>query len=83
MENYLVGYTNQVDMGYYLNGATTWGGGDTQNDHSDHLSPWFYENLGTEQYLYTNTSSGLYTKNDVAYMSANTNQYLRYWDLAY
>lgn len=83
MENYLVGYTNQVDKGYYLNGATTWGGGDTQNDHTDHLSPWFYENLGKAQYLYDVTTSGLYTKDDLAYMSANDYQYLRYWDLAY
>lgn len=83
MENYLVGYTDQVGKGYYLNGATTWGDGDTQNDHSDHLSPWFYENLGNKQYTYATTGTGLYTKDDAAYMSANEYQYLRYWDLAY
>lgn len=82
MDNYLVGYTDQVSKGYYLNNATTWGGGSTQDDHTDHLSPWFYENLGTAQYLYEGTN-GLYTKNDLAYMSANEYQYLRYWDLAY
>lgn len=82
MENYLVGYTDQVNTGYYLNGATTWGGGSTQTQH-DHLSPWFYENLGKAQYLYDDATSGLYTKSNTAYMSANDYQYLRYWDLAY
>ena len=83
MENYLVGYTDQVSKGYYLNGATTWGDGTTQSDHDDHLSPWFYENLGNKQYTYATTGTGLYTKDDAAYMSANEYQYLRYWDLAY
>lgn len=82
MENYLVGYTDQVGKGYYLNNATTWGGGSTQDDPTDHLSPWFYENLGTAQYQYVG-NAGFYTKNDIKYMSANANQYLRYWDLAY
>lgn len=83
MENYLVGYTDQVSKGYYLNNATTWGDGSTQTDHSDHKSPWFYENLGKAQYTYADKTSGLYTKDDAKYMSANDYQYLRYWDLAY
>lgn len=82
MDNYLVGYTNQVNLGYYLNGATTWGDGTTQNNPKDHLSPWFYENLGKKQYTYEG-NSGLYTKTDTCYMSDNDYQYLRYWDLAY
>lgn len=82
MDNYLVGYTDQVGKGYYLNGATTWGDGTTQSNHDDHLSPWFYENLGTAQYKYDG-NAGFYKTTDTKYMSANANQYLRYWDLAY
>ena len=80
MDNYLVGYSNETDKkGYEHSGSTTWAS--AIGSETDHTSPWFYENLGKVEYTYTGT--GYYTKNDGAYMSANANQYLRYWDLAY
>ena len=80
MGNYLVGYSNETTKkGYEHSGSTTWAS--TIGSETDHTSPWFYENLGKEEYTYT--GDGYYTKNDGAYMSANANQYLRYWDLAY
>ncbi len=83
MKNYLVGYSNETDKkGYEHSGCSTWAA--TIGDQDDHTSPWFYENLGTSEYTYTGTDG--YYKNDdtdAAFMSANANQYLRYWDLAY
>lgn len=78
MDNYLVGYGGATG-GYDHTGIENWASSAGTLD--DHKSPWFYEKLGTEQY--TNTSTPFYTKNDADYMSANANQYLRYWDLAY
>ena len=81
MDNYLVGYSNETTKkGYEHSGCSTWAA--TIGDQDDHTSPWFYENLGTSEYTYTGTD-GYYTKNDTNYISANANQYLRYWDLAY
>lgn len=81
MNNYLVGYSNETTKkGYEHSGCSTWAA--TIGDQDDHTSPWFYENLGTSEYTYTGTD-GYYTKNDGNYTSANANQYLRYWDLAY
>jgi hypothetical protein len=79
MQHYLVGYSNGADKGYDKAAATTWA--TTTGTVIDHTSPWFYEGLGTAQY--TNPSSGFYQTSQTDYMSANTNQYLRYWDLAY
>lgn len=81
MNNYLVGYSNEtIKKGYEHSGSTTWAS--AIGSETDHTSPWFYENLGTSEYKYVG-KDGYYTKNDGAYMSANANQYLRYWDLAY
>lgn len=80
MENYLVGYSNGTDKGYYKEGASTWDGSAGSLD--DHKSPWFYEKLGNAEYTYDG-SDGFYKKSQTAFMSANANQYLRYWDLAY
>ena len=80
MDNYLVGYSNGSNKGYEHSGSTTWAS--AIGSETDHTSPWFYENLGTSEYKYVG-KDGYYTKNDGAYMSANANQYLRYWDLAY
>ena len=80
MGNYLVGYSDGNGTGYDKSGSTTWSsasGADT-----DHMSPWFYEKLGTAEYLNEDAAKG-YTKNQAEFMSANQNQYLRYWDLAY
>ena len=81
MNNYLVGYSNETTKkGYEHSGCSTWES--TIGTVNDHKSPWFYENLGTSEYIYEGTD-GYYTKNDTNYISANANQYLRYWDLAY
>lgn len=81
MGNYLVGYSNETTKkGYEHSGCSTWAS--TIGTVNDHKSPWFYENLGTSEYKYEGTD-GYYTKNDANYISANANQYLRYWDLAY
>ena len=80
MGNYLVGYSDGNGKGYDHSASTTWSsasGADT-----DHMSPWFYEKLGTAEYLNEDATKG-YTKSQAEYMSANQNQYLRYWDLAY
>ncbi len=79
MNNYLVGFGG-TNVGYNYEGATTWAA--TAGSDTDHTSPWFYEGLGTAEYTYEG-SAGYYKKTDAAYMSNNTNQYLRYWDLAY
>ncbi len=80
MANYLVGYSDGSSKGYDKTSGTTWNS--TVGTQDDHTSPWFYEGLGTAQYTYTDTD-GYYTKSQTAYMSNNTNQYLRYWDLDY
>lgn len=79
MNHYLVGYSNGVDEGYDKSKATTWVG--STNSDEDHVSPWFYEGLGNGEYSTTN--SNFYQSGQNAYMSKNTKQILRYWDLAY
>ena len=80
MNNYLVGYSNGTNVGYDKSNGTTWA--ETTSSTSDHVSPWFYEKLGSADYTYTG-DAGFYKKDAAAYMSNNANQYLRYWDLAY
>ena len=83
MNNYLVGFSGTIGekkVGYDPSGCTTYATAPGSED--DHKSPWFYENLGTAEYLYEGTD-GYYKKTDLDYMSKNANQYLRYWDLAY
>ena len=81
MGNYLVGYCNETTKkGYEHSGSTTWN--QSAGDLDDYKSPWFYENLGNKEYTY-NGDEGYYKADQSAYMSANENQYLRYWDLAY
>ena len=80
MGNYLVGYSDGNGLGYANDGATTWANAAGTLD--DHKSPWFYEKLGTDEYENTDASKG-YIKTDSDFMSANKNQYLRYWDLAF
>lgn len=80
MKNYLVGYSNGSNAGYYTNEASTWYG--SAGDVDDHKSPWFYEKLGKEEYKY-NDNAGFYKASQTDFMSANDYQYLRYWDLAY
>jgi hypothetical protein len=83
MSHYLVGYSDGKGNGYYDNGATTWSKEEsTAKDHEDHYSPWFYENLGTDQYKNEDSTKG-YTTAKTAYMAKNSKQILRYWDLAY
>ena len=79
MNNYLVGYSNGTDKGYDKTNATTYN--PAAGTNKDHTSPWFYEGLGTAEYVYDGT--GFYKKTDTDYMSNNAHQYLRYWDLAY
>lgn len=79
MENYLVGYSDGNDTGYDKEKATTWAG--STNSVEDHVSPWFYEGLGKDEY--TTSNSKFYQKGQTAYMSKNSKQILRYWDLAY
>lgn len=80
MGNYLVGYSNGNNLGYDKTNASTWKASTTSD--TDHESPWFYEYLGTDEYKY-NGDAGFYKNTDADYMSANKNQYLRYWDLKY
>lgn len=80
MGNYLVGYSDGKGKGYSNANVTTWA--ETIGTQDDHKSPWFYEYLGTTEYLNEVAAKG-YTKDQTAYMSANANQYLRYWDLKY
>ncbi len=79
MNNYLVGWSNNSNLGYDPTNATTYA--TSTSSTSDHVSPWFYEGLGTAEY--TNPSTGYYQTAQTNYMSNNANQYLRYWDLAY
>ncbi len=81
MDNYLVGYSDGNGNGYDNSGISTWTNEGTNTD-ADHTSLWFYQNLGTEQYLNEDNNKG-YTKDKSTFMSANDYQYLRYWDLAY
>ncbi len=78
MENYLVGFGGTA-VGYDHANATTWAS--AAGTDGDHTSPWFYEGLGNAEY--STSTAGFYTTSDTKYMSANANQYLRYWDLAY
>ena len=80
MGNYLVGYSDGNGLGYANDGVNTWATAAGTLD--DHKSPWFYEKLGTDEYGNTDTSKG-YVKTASDCMSANKNQYLRYWDLAF
>ena len=80
MGNYLVGYSNGSNVGYDKTNSTTWAS-DAGTD-TDHKSPWFYEYLGNTEYKNTDAAKG-YTTSQADFMSANANQYLRYWDLAY
>ena len=79
MDNYLVGYSNGTNTGYDNSNATTWAS--AAGKTSDHLSPWFYEGLGKDEYSTSNTN--FYQTSQTAYMSNNSKQILRYWDLAY
>ncbi len=79
MDNYLVGYSNGSDKGYDKESATTWDA--SAGDLDDHMSPWFYEGLGKDEYSTSNAK--FYQKSQAAYMSKNSKQILRYWDLAY
>lgn len=81
MDNYLVGWSNKSNKGYYVGDLTTTYA-ETAGTVTDHTSPWFYEGLGTSEYTYSG-NDGFYKKTQSAYMSKNANQYLRYWDLAY
>jgi hypothetical protein len=81
-----VGWSNGTNKGYDKSNATTYA--TEPGTTADHLSPWFYEELGTSEYSYTGSAGfyksvddGLYVYNN--YKSVNANQYLRYWDLAY
>lgn len=80
MDNYLVGFSDGHGVGYDNSGSSTWDS--SIGDQDDHTSPWFYENLGTAEYKNTDALKG-YVNTLSDYMSANANQYLRYWDLAY
>lgn len=80
MGNYLVGFSDGASTGYDKTGGSTWAG--SAGDDKDHKSQWFYENLGKSQYTYSG-EDGFYKASQTDYMSANENQYLRYWDLAY
>jgi len=80
MDNYLVGYSDGAGKGYSNANASTWAS--TIGTDADHLSPWFYEYLGTAEYTNTDNTKG-YLATQTDYMSANVNQYLRYWDLKY
>ena len=75
MDNYLVGYSDGISVGYDNTSASTYAS--DKGLTSDHTSPWFYEGLGNAEY--SSTKAGFYTTSE----SARANQYLRYWDLAY
>lgn len=84
MDNYLVGYCDATNKKGYINTNSTTKpeSGSTGNTTSDHTSLWFYEGLGKNEYTYSG-EDGYYKNTDLKFMSANNNQYLRYWDLAY
>ena len=80
MNNYLVGYSDGLSIGYDKTGATTWAS--TADITSGKTSPWFYEKLGKTEYTYNGTA-GFYKADQTAYMSANPTQALQYWNRAY
>ena len=80
MNNYLVGYSDGLSIGYDKTGATTWAS--TADITLGKTSPWFYEKLGKTEYTYSGTA-GFYKADQTAYMSANPTQALQYWDRAY
>ena len=69
MDNYLVGYSDGAGKGYDKTSSTTWNSG--SGSETDHQSPWFYENLGTAEYLNEDATKG-YTKTQTDFMSAPT-----------
>lgn len=82
MANYLVGFGG-TNVGYKMDASkqTTWGNATASTANG--TSQWAYENMGTNQYV--NTTDGNYYKSDEAtktYLSNNTEQFLRYWDLS-
>ena len=86
MENYLVGFGGN-NVGYKMDASkqTTWGGNSYSDDgtYTDGQSQWAYENMGTRQYV--NTTDDHYYRSDATqktYLSNNTEQFLRYWDLS-
>jgi hypothetical protein len=84
MNHYLVGWSNNSNKGYFVNESKTTTYATTTGSYLDHVSPWFYEGLGTSEYTHTNTANpSFYSKDSANYVSNNANQYLRYWDLAY
>ena len=86
MENYLVGFGGD-NVGYLMDASkqTTWGGSSYSDagTYNDGISQWAYENMGTNQYVNT-TNDNYYKSNATSktYLSNNTEQYLRYWDLS-
>ena len=80
MSHYLVGYSDGVSKGYDKSDASTWA--DAAGSDIDQKSPWFYEKLGNQEYSYSGTA-GFYKADQTAYMSAQSTQLLRYWDLGY
>ena len=78
MDNYIVGYSNGSYKGYDKKSATTWNASAGDPDPDDHMSPWFYEGLGKDEYSTSNAK--FYQKSQAAYMSKNSKQILRYWD---
>ena len=82
MANYLVGFGGN-NVGYLMNATdqTTWGNATASTANG--TSQWAYENMGTSQYV--NTTDDSYYRSDATqktYLSNNTEQYLRYWDLS-
>lgn len=79
MANYLVGNMDVVNKkGYYMTNANQTTLGDDSGEQNGQ-SYWAYEKMGSAEYDYTG-GEGYYTKDQAAYMSNVTNQYLRYWD---
>lgn len=81
MDNYLVGFGG-TNKGYKMDAddQTTWGTSTSVN-MTDHKSLWAYEKLGTSEYVYDGTE-GYFKKDQTAYMSNLTNQYLKYFDFS-
>jgi hypothetical protein len=55
--------------------------GHVKGYYKEGATGWFYEGLGTSEYK--NTADGYYKYTEEDFVSANENQYIRYWDLAY
>lgn len=81
MDNYLVGYGDDTNKKGYKMDATVQTTFGTSNNITDHKSLWAYEKLGTSEYLYDG-ADGYFKKDDAAYMSNLTNQYLKYFDFS-